>query len=201
MLFRSNELKSRPPPFRGPKKSMVRSKRPSKMVRNEFQATWWINVPCVPCVQVVLSKEATRSSDSLGDGFTSRMTCFIDLRNVVYRELATEKAFSRSNLRSSAIRSSSVAHCSDSPCLGDQREKKRTRVPPFLRDNIMDFLFRMPPFVLACDWSRPGVFLDGFLSRIPPPPLLPLIRTLRGTRAEEAIEGAGFLPGPLDRLL
>ena len=52
-----NELKSRPPPFRGPKKSMVRSKRPSKRVRNEFQADWWIDVPCVPCMQVVLSKE------------------------------------------------------------------------------------------------------------------------------------------------
>jgi len=119
-------------------------------------------------VQVVLSKEATGSSHSVGDSFTSRMTCYLDLRNVVYRELATEEAFSRSNLHSSAIRSSSVAHCSDTPCLGDRREKKRTRVPPFLTDNIMDFLFRMPPFVLACDWSRPGVFLDGFLSRIPP---------------------------------
>ena len=55
-----NKLKSRPPPFRGPKKSMVRSKRPPRMLRNEYQATWWSDVPCVPCVpcvQVVLSKE------------------------------------------------------------------------------------------------------------------------------------------------
>ena len=47
-----NELKSRPPPFRGSHKSMVRSKRPSKRVRNEFQATWWSDVLCVEVVFV-----------------------------------------------------------------------------------------------------------------------------------------------------
>ena len=123
-------------------------------------------------------------------------------KKLAYRSIAINEVSLRSDPRSCAVRSSSVAGRSDSAFEGDRTEQKIAQSAPLSDRPPHRFPISNAPFVLVRDWSRPDVFLDGFPSRIPPAVRLSCsLWTIRGTYTEEANIAAGFLPGPLDRFL